>query len=93
MTIVRHLSVTSLSIFGLAMLLSCSVSAKRIAPTMVDPVIHEGIRYSAPNDDGRRAYIEAWDIQTNKKLWDVTVFTNRIDPKLRKMFSRFSVTL
>jgi hypothetical protein len=51
---------------------------------MADPVIHEGIHYSAPNDDGCRAYVEAWDIQTNKKLWDVTVFTNRIDPKLEE---------
>jgi hypothetical protein len=23
----------------------------------VDPVIHEGIRFVAPNDDGRRGYI------------------------------------
>jgi hypothetical protein len=47
-------------------------------------VIHDGIRYVAPNDDGRRAYIEAWDVQTNKKLWNLTVFINRIDPKLEE---------
>ncbi len=64
--------------------LSCLAFAKRIAPAPVEPVIHEGVRYVAPNDDGRRAYIEAWDIQTNKKLWDLTVFTNRIDPKLEE---------
>ena len=57
-------------------------SAKRSAPANVEPVIHEGVRYFAPNDDGRRAYIEAWDAQTNRKLWDLTVFTNRIDPTL-----------
>jgi hypothetical protein len=59
-------------------------SAKRTAPAKVEPVIHHGIRYIAPNDDGRRAYIEAWDVQTNKKLWDSTVFTNPIDPKLEE---------
>src|SRR5437762_8348020 len=59
-------------------------AAKRAAPAAVEPVIYHGIRYVAPNDDGRRAYIEAWDIQTNKKLWDLTVFTNRIDPKLEE---------
>ena len=59
-------------------------SAKRIAPAKVEPVIHEGVRYFAPNDDGRRAYIEAWDVQTNRKLWDLTVFTNRIDPTLEE---------
>jgi len=47
-------------------------------------VVHQGVRYIAPNDDGRRGYIEAWDIRTNKKLWDLTVFTNRIDPALEE---------
>src|SRR5207244_5118276 len=59
-------------------------SAKRIASASVEPVVYEGIRYVAPNDDGRRAYIQAWDIKTNKKLWELTIFTNRIDPKLEE---------
>src|SRR4051794_13483089 len=58
--------------------------AKRSAPPRVEPAIHDGIRYVAPNDDGLRAYIEAWSVQTNKKLWDLTVFTNRIEPRLEK---------
>ena len=58
--------------------------AKRAAPAKVEPVIHEGIRYVAPNDDGRRGYIEAWDIQTNRKLWELTIFANRIDPRLEE---------
>jgi hypothetical protein len=58
--------------------------AKRVAPAKVEPVIYQGVRYIAPNDDGRRAYIEAWNIRTNKKLWDLTVFTNRIDPTLEE---------
>jgi hypothetical protein len=58
--------------------------AKRGAPAKVEPVIHQGVRYTAPNDDGRRAYIEAQDVQTNKKLWELTIFTNRIDPALEK---------
>ena len=64
--------------------LPCLAAAKRIPPAKVAPVVYESIRYVAPNDDGRRAYIEAWDIQTNSKLWDLTVFTNRIDPKLEE---------
>ena len=59
-------------------------SAKRSAPAKVDPVIHESIRYVAPNDDGRRGYIEAWNVGTNKKLWELTLFTNRIDRKLEE---------
>ena len=69
---------------ALALLLASLALAKRVAPAKVEPVIYQGIRYIAPNDDGRRAYIEAWDVRTNKKLWDVTVFTNRIDPKLEE---------
>jgi len=55
-----------------------------MAPEKVDPVTYEGIRYVAPNDDGWRGYIEAWDAETNKKLWELTIFTNAIDPNLEE---------
>jgi hypothetical protein len=72
-------------IFVAAPLLLPSLAlGKRAAPAKVEPVIHQGSRYIAPNDDGRRAYIEAWDVRTNKKLWDLTIFTNWIDPKLEE---------
>jgi hypothetical protein len=54
----------------LLLLLPQLASTKRIAPVKVDPIIYEGIRYVAPNDDGRRGYIEAWNVGTNKKLWN-----------------------
>jgi hypothetical protein len=69
---------------ALALLLPSLALAKRVAPAKVEPVIYQGVRYIAPNDDGRRAYIEARDVQTNKKLWDLTIFTNRIDPTLEE---------
>src|SRR6266478_6265371 len=72
-----------LTFAALALLPSLALS-KRTEPAKVDPVIHEGIRYVAPNDDGRRGYIEAWDVTTNRKLWELTVFTNPIDPKLEE---------
>ena len=71
-------------IFFTIALLPCLTYAKRAAPVKVEPVIYQGVRFVAPNDDGRRAYIEAWDAQTNKKLWELTVFTNRVDPKLEQ---------
>lgn len=58
--------------------------AKRVAPAKVDPVIYEGVRYIAPNDDGRRGYIEAWNVKANKKLWELILFTNNIDPNLEE---------
>jgi hypothetical protein len=81
MTSVSHLRIAFVPSLFLVLFMAGSIFAKRIAPAAVEPVIHEGVRYVAPNDDGRRAYIEAWDVQTNRKLWDLTVFTNRIDPK------------
>jgi hypothetical protein len=71
-------------VFCAIAVLPCLAPAKRAAPPRVEPVIHDGIRYVARNDDGRRAYIEAWDVRTNKKLWELMVFTNRIDPKLEE---------
>jgi hypothetical protein len=71
-------------VFSAIALLPCLAPAKRAAPPSVEPMIHDGIRYVAPNDDGRRAYIEAWNVQTNKKLWDLTVFTNPIDRRLEE---------
>ena len=69
---------------AVALLLPRWALAKRVAPAKVEPVIYQGVRYIAPNDDGRRGYIEAWDVQTNKKLWDLTIFTNRIEPGLEE---------
>jgi len=71
-------------VFSSMLLLPQLTSAKRIAPAKVDPVIYEGIRYVAPNDDGRRGYVEAWNVVTNKKLWELTIFRNRIDPNLEE---------
>ena len=71
-------------VFSAIAVLPCLALAKRAAPPKVEPVIHDGIRYVAPNEDGRRAYIEAWDVQTKKKLWELTVFTNRIEPGLEE---------
>jgi hypothetical protein len=71
-------------VFSAIVVAPCLALAKRAAPPKVEPVIHDGIGYVAPNDDGRRAYIEAWDVQTKKKLWELTVFTNRIEPGLEE---------
>ena len=66
------------------LLLPQKAPAKRLPPATVDPVINEGIRYVVPNEDGRRGYIEAWNVGTNKKLWELTIFTNPIDPNLEE---------
>ena len=71
-------------ILFVTLLLPQLVSAKRIGPVKVDPVIYDGIRYIAPNDDGRRGYVEAWTVGTDKKLWELIIFTNATDPNLEE---------
>jgi hypothetical protein len=81
----RYRVMTRLAVILLLTLLVPQLAfAKRIAPVNVAPVIYEGIRYVAPNDDGRRGYIEAWNVGTNKKVWELTIFTNGIDPNLEE---------
>ena len=64
----------------LVVIMPAAVYAKRGAPPKVAPIVYEDVRYIAPNDDGRRAYIQAWDTKTNKRLWELTVFKNHINP-------------
>src|SRR5258708_40151910 len=68
----------------LTLLLPQLASAKRAAPVHADPVVYEGIRYVAPNDDGRRGYIEAGDAGTNRQRWNLAGFTKRIDTNLEE---------
>src|SRR6266567_6158642 len=58
----------------LVVLAAPSALAKHVAPPSIEPVVHQGVRYVVPNDKGLRAYVEAWDVQTGRKLWTKTVF-------------------
>ena len=66
----------------LSMLPPLPALAKHGAPPRVEPVIREGIRYVVPNDQGRRAYVEAWDDRDGNKLWTKTVFKRWYCPLL-----------
>ena len=57
---------------------------KRGGAPIVEPVIYANVKYIVPNDNGRRAYIEAWDLKTNKKVWEQTIFTTTIIPLLEE---------
>jgi hypothetical protein len=46
---------------------------KHPAPPQVGAVTNSGVRYVVPNDKGLRGYVEAWDVQTGKKLWAKTI--------------------
>src|SRR3990172_9377104 len=61
-----------------------SAWCKRSGAPVVEPVICDGTKCIAPNDDGIREYVEAWDVKTEKKLWEATIFINSIQPGLEK---------
>lgn len=58
------------------------VCAKRTGPKPVAPVVHNGVKFVAPNASGREGKVEARNEKTGEKLWDVVVYTVKIDPNL-----------
>lgn len=63
--------------------------AKRSAPQEVKPVIHNGIKYVAPhfkfiNNQREIGYVEAWDLKTDKKLWELQIYKVIYNPALEK---------
>jgi hypothetical protein len=58
--------------------------AKRTSPKPVTPVIQNGVKYVAPNLSGRQGVVEARDEKTDKKLWDVVVYSVRLDRNLEE---------
>ena len=71
---------TSLILLVSMLMIPSVALAKRIPAPTVEPIVHEGVRYVAPNDKGTDAYIEAWEVATGKRLWKRTVFTTWINP-------------
>jgi len=65
-------------------LLPIASMGKRTAPKPVPPVTQNGIRYSAPNDNGRVALVIASDAKTGNELWRLTIFETKIAPFLEE---------
>lgn len=79
-------------IFSVFFLLVPIVWAKRIPAPKVEPVTHNGIQYVAPNDDGRREYIRAFDVETGKLLKEITLKKNFISPWIQEDVQWFYIT-
>jgi hypothetical protein len=63
-----------------AFMLPMAAFAKRIPAPVIEPVVHEGVRYTVPNDRGTVGYVVAWDVATGKQLWKKTIFRKCICP-------------
>ena len=66
------------------MLVATPALAMRTPAPEVPPLEHNGVRYIAPNRNGRKPTLRSWDIRTGTKLWEVVVYRNRIDPSLEE---------
>lgn len=65
-----------------ALMLPVSLLAKRMPPPVVEPIIHESVCYTVPNDRGTKGYIVASDAKTGNRLWKKTLFRKCICPFL-----------
>jgi hypothetical protein len=71
-------------LFALTAMISTDAWAKRTAPKDVKPIVHEGVKYLTPHDNGREGKIIAEDEKTGKKLWEAVVYKVKIDPNLEE---------
>jgi hypothetical protein len=65
-------------------LLPPDISSKRGPAKVVSAIVHDGIRYSAPNDNGRVGYVLASDANTGRELARFVIFRTKIDPVLEE---------
>jgi len=70
-------------IISILFLISNSVEASRISAPEVQSLVYKGIKFIAPNTPEKMSYIEAWDIKTNTKLWELKVYEVKINPELK----------
>ncbi len=54
-------------------LAQADAEAKHICPR-IEPVLIDGMRFSAPNDQGFRGYVRATDAKTGTNLWEKTIY-------------------
>lgn len=63
-----------------ALVLPMAAFAKRSPAPVIEPVVHEGVRYTVPNDRGTVGYVVAWNVATGQQLWKKTLFRKWICP-------------
>jgi hypothetical protein len=50
------------------------------SPGQLLAVTNNAVRYVVPNNKGLRAYVEAWEVQSGRKLWSKTIFRHYYIP-------------
>jgi hypothetical protein len=83
------IGISAMRYFITVLALSVPLAAAAAQPKVglndkVESEVIQGVKYVAPNDNGRRAHVEAWDVKTGKMLWDATILNNVINPMLEE---------
>ena len=53
---------------------------KKIAAPKIEPLIYKGIKFMVPNTVKEMGYVQAWDVETGKKVWEKKVYSVIINP-------------
>ena len=51
------------------------IAPPKIAPPKIAPLIYKGIKFVVPNTVKEMGYVQAWDVETGKKVWEKKVFS------------------
>lgn len=61
----------------------CSLAlAERMPPKEVAPIYYKGVKFIAPTN--KMGIVEAWDIETNKKVWEKKVYQVFFNPLMER---------
>lgn len=73
---------TIVTIAALSLLWPAPAFAKRKAPTPVPPVVWNGVEYRAPLDVEHMGRVQAFEVQSGRKLWETKVYHVWFNPLL-----------
>jgi len=65
----------------LVLLVSCSflyakgISSAKIKSPKISPLIYKGVKFVAPNTVKEMGYVQAWDVETGKKVWEKKAYS------------------
>lgn len=89
----KKLPIISIVIMISSLIFAVAIEAGRMAPMEVDPVIYNGVMYMSNknihqkenwlgNPIGAGYYVEAWDVETGKMIWELEVYDVKYIPRL-----------
>ena len=54
--------------------------AKKVTPPKIEPLIYKNIKFVVPNTVQEMGYVQGWDVEKGKKVWEKKVYSVFISP-------------